>query len=81
MPNLSQVVESDDSNGDNDDKVIVAMGVMNTMESILTVVEESPEILSQVEPVILQVIGFILSQQCMGRQQYHRYLTKATLKY
>lgn len=63
-----QVVETDDSNGDNDDKVIVAMGVLNTIESILTVVEESPEILSQVEPVILQIIGFILNQQCLGRK-------------
>ena len=62
------MVETDDSNGDNDDKVIVAMGVLNTIESILTVVEESPEILSQVEPVILQIIGFILNQQCLGRK-------------
>ena len=63
-----QVVESDDSSGDNDDKVIVAMGILNTIESVLTVIEDSAEILSQVEPIILQIIAFIIQTQCMGKQ-------------
>ena len=62
-----QVVESDDSSGDNDDKVIVAMGILNTIESVLTVIEDSAEILSQVEPIILQIIAFIIQTQCMGK--------------
>ena len=61
------MVESADQSGeDSDDRMIVAMGVMNTIESILTVVEESREILAQVEPIILQIIAFVLTQQCMG---------------
>lgn len=67
-----QVVESDDNSGDNDDKVIVAMGVLNTIESVLTVIEDSPEILMQIEPIILQIIGFIIQTQCMGG--YYAYI-------
>ncbi|KAF6031490.1 IPO7 [Bugula neritina] len=62
---FQQVVESDDDSGDSDDKVIVAMGVLNTIESILTVIDESKEVLAQVEPIILQIIGFIITTQSM----------------
>jgi len=42
------------------------MGVLNTIESILTVIDESKEVLAQVEPIILQIIGFIITTQSMG---------------
>ena len=62
-----QVVESDDNSGDSDDKVVVAMGVLNTIDCILAVLDDSPDILAQIEPIILQIIGFIISSQCMGK--------------
>ena len=60
MMNFSsfQLIENEENSGDDsDDKVIVAMGILNTIESILTVVGESREIMAQVEPLILQLIG------------------------
>ena len=59
-------MESDDNSGDNDDKVVVAMGVLNTIDCILSVLDEAQDILAQIEPIILQIIGFIITSQCMG---------------
>ena len=38
-----------------DEKAITAMGLLNTMETILAVMEEKPEVHQALEPVILQV--------------------------
>lgn len=54
---FSQVLESDDSN---DDKAITAMGLLNTMETLLSVMEEKPEIIALLHPIVLQVIGHII---------------------
>lgn len=54
---FSQVLESDDSN---DDRAITAMGLLNTMETLLSVMEERPEIIANLHPIVLQVIGHIL---------------------
>ena len=47
-----QVLESADAG---DEKAITAMGLLNTMETILAVMEEKPEVHQALEPVILQV--------------------------
>jgi hypothetical protein len=56
---FSHVLESDDSN---DDKAITAMGLLNTMETLLTVMEERPEVIANLHPIVLQVIGHIFQQ-------------------
>ena len=38
-----------------DEKAITAMGLLNTMHTILAVMEERPEVHQALEPVILQV--------------------------
>ena len=38
-----------------DEKAITAMGLLNTMETILAIMEERPEVHQALEPVILQV--------------------------
>ena len=38
-----------------DEKAITAMGLLKTMETILAVMEERPEVHQALEPVILQV--------------------------
>ena len=43
------------SSEEGDEKAITAMGVLNTLETILTVMESNEEVHSQLEPVILQV--------------------------
>ena len=47
-----KVLESADAG---DEKAITAMGLLNTMETILAVMEEKPEVHQALEPVILQV--------------------------
>ena len=47
-----QILESGDGG---DEKAITAMGLLNTMETILAVMEEKPEVHQALEPVILQV--------------------------
>lgn len=50
-----------------DEKAITAMGLLNTIETLLNVMEEQPEIMSQLEPTVLQVVGHIFSQSVMGK--------------
>lgn len=54
---FSQVLEADDSN---DDRAITAMGLLNTMETLLSVMEEKPDVIANLHPIVLQVIGHIL---------------------
>jgi hypothetical protein len=51
---IFQILTSSD---DGDEKAITAMGVLNTLETILTVMENNEEVHSQLEPVILQVMN------------------------
>lgn len=47
------------------EKTIVAMGLLNTMETVLVVMEEQPEICVQLEPILLQVVTVILDKSIM----------------
>ena len=55
LTSFYQVLESADAG---DEKAITAMGLLNTMETILAVMEEKPEVHQALEPVILQVTVF-----------------------
>ncbi|GFG30315.1 hypothetical protein Cfor_02128 [Coptotermes formosanus] len=59
---FSQVLETDEGS---DEKAITAMGLLNTIETLLNVMEEQPEIMSQLQPTVLQVVGHIFSQSVM----------------
>nr|XP_054761682.1 importin-7-like [Lytechinus pictus] len=54
---FSNVINSDDAS---DDKAITAMGILNTIETILNVVEDKEEIVLELEKKILQVVGVVL---------------------
>lgn len=57
---FSHVVKSnEDSNSD--EKAITAMGVLNTIDTILSVMEEQKEIMALLEPIVLNTVGLILS--------------------
>ncbi|XP_013398069.1 importin-7 [Lingula anatina] len=58
---FQQVVDSDSDEG-SDEKAIAAMGILNTLETILNVMEEQKEILNQLEGIVLNVIGLIFQQ-------------------
>ncbi|XP_049297694.1 importin-7 [Anopheles funestus] len=59
---FSQVLETED-NGD--EKAITAMGLLSTMETLLAVMEEHPQVLAALHPIVLQVIGHVLQQNVL----------------
>ena len=58
---FAQVLEG----SDNDEKAITAMGLLNTMETILTVMEDHVELHTQLEPVVLQAVHHIFTNSIM----------------
>lgn len=61
---FSQVLETDEGS---DEKAITAMGLLNTIETLLSVMENQPLIIAQVQPIVLQVIAHIFSHGVMGK--------------
>jgi len=59
---FAQVLETADSG---DEKAITAMGLLNTMETILGVMEERVEVHAALEPVVLQAIHHIFTNSIM----------------
>lgn len=62
---FSKVIETDSGT---DEKAITAMGLLNTMETVLTVMEDNPEIMAQLEKTILRVVGHILHHNIIGKK-------------
>ncbi|KAK6629508.1 hypothetical protein RUM43_003325 [Polyplax serrata] len=56
---FGNVLESDEGS---DEKAIAAMGLLNAIETLLTVMEDNAEIMSQLQPIVLQVVGDIFQQ-------------------
>lgn len=59
---FGQVIGHDE---ESDERAITAMGLLNTIETLVAVMEENPEVLAQLEPVALQVVGLIFTQSAM----------------
>lgn len=57
---FSQVLDTDEGS---DEKAITAMGILNTIETLLTVLEEQPEVLRLLEPTVLQVVAHVLQNE------------------
>lgn len=72
---FSQVLETDEGS---DEKAITAMGLLNTIETLLTVMEDQPQIMAQLEPIVLQVVAHIFGQSVMGM---HSFIFKLLLTY
>lgn len=49
---FNHVLDTDEGS---DEKAITAMGLLNTIETLLTVMEEQPEVMLLLEPTVLQV--------------------------
>ncbi|KAL1456808.1 hypothetical protein WDU94_001509 [Cyamophila willieti] len=56
------VLESDEGT---DEKAIAAMALLNTIETMLSVFEDAPPVIAQLEPICLQVVGQIFSKCVM----------------
>jgi len=61
---LVQVLDTD---GGSDEKAMIAMGLLHTIETMLNVMEDVPGLCTVMEPVVLQVIGYIFENSVMGR--------------
>ncbi|XP_023238428.1 importin-7-like, partial [Centruroides sculpturatus] len=57
---FNQVLKTGDESSD--ERAITAMGILNTIDTILSVMEEQKDIMSQLEPIVLNVVGLILTQ-------------------
>ncbi|GFY57812.1 importin-7 [Trichonephila inaurata madagascariensis] len=58
---FTQVINSSGEDS-SDEKTITAMGILNTMDTILSVMEDHKDIMAHLEPIVLNVIGLILTQ-------------------
>lgn len=55
-----QVLDTDEGS---DEKAITAMGLLNTIETLLTVMDEQPQLMAMLEPIVLQVIVHVLQSE------------------
>lgn len=60
---FSQVLESEDGS---EDKAITAMGLINTIETLLTVMEEYPQITNLLRPIVMGVVCHVFQQNIIG---------------
>ena len=60
-----QVLERDDDENV-EDRAMTAMGLLNTIESLVNVLEENKPIMQQLEPVILSIVGYVLQNNSQG---------------
>ncbi|XP_068117032.1 LOW QUALITY PROTEIN: importin-7 [Hyperolius riggenbachi] len=62
---FNQVIQTGPDEEGNDDKAVTAMGILNTIDTLLSVVEDHKEITQQLEGICLQVIGTVLQQHVL----------------
>lgn len=49
-----------------DEQAVTAMGLLNTMETLLSVFEENPTIIANLQPIVIHVIHHILTNSIVG---------------
>lgn len=49
-----------------DEKAVTAMGLLNTIETLLTVFEENTTVTAHLQPIVIQVIGDVLQNNMIG---------------
>ncbi|XP_051996919.1 importin-7-like isoform X1 [Xyrauchen texanus] len=62
---FNQVIQTGPDEEGGDDKAVTAMGILNTIDTLLSVVEDHIEITQQLEGICLQVIGTVLQQHVL----------------
>ena len=61
---FSQVLVSEEGS---DDKAVTAIGILNTIETLLTVFEEQGHTVAHLHPIVIRVIGHIFQTNIMGK--------------
>uniref|UniRef100_A0A8C3VD14 Importin 7 n=1 Tax=Catharus ustulatus TaxID=91951 RepID=A0A8C3VD14_CATUS len=76
---FNQVIQTGPDEEGSDDKAVTAMGILNTIDTLLSVVEDHKEITQQLEGICLQVIGTVLQQHVLDMMPLlHNYVTVDT---
>lgn len=61
---------AENDGADDGEYSITSMSILNTMETLLSIIEEEVEVLAQIRPIVLQVACHILTQNIVGRFIY-----------
>lgn len=67
---FTRVLQSDEYE-ESEDKTVMALGLLSTMDTILTVMEDHAEITQQLETICLQVIGLVLQKPVIGMAEFY----------
>lgn len=67
---FTRVLQSDEYE-ESEDKTVMALGLLSTMDTILTVMEDHAEITAQLEAICLQVIGLVLQKPVIGMAEFY----------
>lgn len=67
---FTRVLQSDEYE-ESEDKTVMALGLLSTMDTILTVMEDHAEITQQLEAICLQVIGLVLQKPVIGMAEFY----------
>lgn len=59
---FNQVLETEDGP---ENRVVTAMGILNTIETLLSVMSEQPQIIANLHPIVTGVIGHIFQQSVL----------------
>ena len=61
---FTQLMASNEAE-DDEDKALAAMGILNTIDTILTMMDEQKDIMLQLEPIVIQIVVLIFQQEIM----------------
>ncbi|XP_016521398.1 importin-8 isoform X5 [Poecilia formosa] len=67
---FTRVLQSEEYE-ENEDKTVMALGILSTIDTILTVMEDHKEITQQLEGICLQVIGLVLQKPIIGMAEFY----------
>ncbi|XP_061921593.1 importin-8 isoform X1 [Entelurus aequoreus] len=67
---FARVLQSEEYE-ENEDKTVMALGVLSTIDTILTVMEDHKEVTQQLEGICLQVIGLVLQKPIIGMAEFY----------
>ncbi|XP_054655846.1 importin-8 isoform X1 [Dunckerocampus dactyliophorus] len=67
---FTRVLQSEEYE-ENEDKTVMALGVLSTIDTILTVMEDHKEVTQQLEGICLQVIGLVLQKPIIGMAEFY----------
>ncbi|XP_024118730.1 importin-8 isoform X1 [Oryzias melastigma] len=67
---FTRVLQSEEYE-ENEDKTVMALGLLSTIDTILTVMEDHKEVTQQLEGICLQVIGLVLQKPIIGMAEFY----------